>query len=67
MALPTGYTQINLIIPEAWKEQIKRSARNISVEEDKTISYSELIKRTIKEKFELEDIPKTVDKKPTGN
>jgi len=37
------------------------------VEEDKTISYSELIKRTIKEKFELEDIPKTVDKKPTGN
>ena len=49
------HTQINLSIPVAWKEQLENLSRIYSVEENKTITVSDLIRRGLKEKFQLED------------
>lgn len=50
-----AYTQTNLVLPEEWKDQLKRLARIISVEEDKTLTYLDLIRRAIKEVYNLSD------------
>lgn len=48
-------TQINIALPKAWKEEIERLARVFSVEEENTLTYLDLIRRAIKEKYRLED------------
>ena len=47
--------QINISIPAAWKEQLENLARIYSVEEGKTVTFLELMRRGIQEKYQLED------------
>lgn len=46
--------QINVAPPEDWKKQLERLARIFSVEEEKTLSYQDLIRTAVQEKYELE-------------
>ena len=47
--------QINISIPAVWKEQLENLARIYSVEEGKTVTFLELMRRGIQEKYQLED------------
>ena len=50
--------QINISIPLEWKEQLENLARIYSVEEGKTITFLDLMRRGIQEKYQLgEDNP----------
>ena len=51
----TKNVQINISIPENWKKELENLARIYSVEEGKTISFLDLMRRGIKEKYQLED------------
>jgi len=46
-------TQINLIIPKRWKLELERLARLRSMQEDKNVSYADLIRAAVREKYEL--------------
>lgn len=46
-------TQINISIPEEWKDELENLARIYSVEEEKTLTYLDLMRRAIQEKYEL--------------
>lgn len=45
--------QINISIPEEWKDELENLARIYSVEEEKTLTYLDLMRRAIQEKYEL--------------
>ncbi len=47
--------QINISIPEKWKTELENLARIYSVEEETTLSYLDLIRRAVREKYELEN------------
>lgn len=47
--------QINISIKKEWKEQLENLARIFSVEEQKTLTYIDLIREAIKEKYNLDD------------
>jgi len=47
--------QINISIPEKWKIELENLARIYSVEEETTLSYLDLIRRAVREKYELEN------------
>lgn len=49
-------TQINITLPKIWKTELERLARVFSVKEDKTISYQDLIRRSVKKIYKLKDI-----------
>lgn len=49
-------TQINIALPKEWKEELERLARVFSVEEENTLTYLDLIRRAIKEKYGLKEI-----------
>ena len=51
-------TQINIALPKEWKEELERLARVFSVEEEKTLTYLDLIRLAIKEKYGLEETEK---------
>ena len=51
-------TQINIALPKEWKEELERLARVFSVEEENTLTYLDLIRRAIKEKYGLEETEK---------
>ena len=46
--------QINISIPIEWKKQLENLARIYSVEEGKTITFLDLMRRGIQEKYQLE-------------
>lgn len=46
--------QVNIAIPAVWKVQLENLARIYSVEEGRSITFLELIRRGIKEKYQLE-------------
>ena len=46
--------QINISIPQNWKDELENLARIYSVEEETTLTYLDLIRRAIQEKYELE-------------
>ena len=48
-------TQINISIPIEWKDELEKLARIYSVEEEKTLTYIDLIRIAVKEKYELKD------------
>jgi hypothetical protein len=48
--------QINVSLPKQWKTELERLARAYSVEEDSTLTYIDLIRRAIKEKYSLSEI-----------
>ena len=47
--------QINIAIPAVWKKELENLARIYSIDENKTITFLELIRRGIKEKYQLGD------------
>ena len=47
--------QINISIPEKWKKELENLARIYSVEEETTLTYLDLIRKGIQEKYELSE------------
>ena len=47
--------QINISIPMEWKKELESLARIYSVEEGKTITFLDLMRRGIQEKYQLGD------------
>lgn len=56
MNFKNGNTQINISIPSAWKTQLENIARLESAEQGKNITMLDLMRRAVKEKFQLEDV-----------
>lgn len=50
-----GNTQINITIPAVWKDQLENLARIYSVDEGRTVTFLDLMRRGIKEKYQLTD------------
>ena len=50
-----NHIQVNVTLPKVWKEQLEHLARIYSVEENRTISFTDLMRRSIQEKFQLKD------------
>ena len=54
MARPkSDNVQINISIPSEWKTQLENLARIYSVEEGETITFLDLMRRCIQEKYQL--------------
>ena len=54
MARPrSNNVQINISVPVEWKRELENLARIYSVEEGKTVSFLDLMRRGIKEKYQL--------------
>lgn len=49
----TKNVQINISIPAGWKYELENLARIYSVEEGRTITVLDLMRRGIKEKYQL--------------
>jgi len=47
--------QINISIPETWKRELENLTRIYSVEEETTLTYLDLIRRAVQEKYVLKD------------
>ena len=45
--------QINISIPVEWKNELENLARIYSIEEGKTITFLDLMRRGIQEKYQL--------------
>lgn len=45
--------QINISIPTGWKTELENLARIYSVEEGKTITFLDLMRRGVQEKYQL--------------
>jgi hypothetical protein len=55
MNFKNGNTQINITIPGEWKAQLENIARLRSAEEGRNITFLDLMREAIQEKFQLED------------
>lgn len=54
MARPkSDNVQINISIPSEWKKELENLARIYSVEECETITFLDLMRRGIREKYQL--------------
>ena len=54
MARPkSDNVQINISIPSEWKTQLENLARIYSVEEGETVTFLDLMRRGIQEKYQL--------------
>lgn len=51
--LKSDNVQINISIPSEWKKELENLARIYSVEEGKTITFLDLMRRGIQEKYQL--------------
>jgi len=47
--------QINISLPGKWKPELERLARIFSVDEEKTLTYLDLIRRALQEKYNLQE------------
>lgn len=54
MAKKNSNVQVNISIPFTWKIELENLARIYSVEEGKTITFLDLMRRGIQEKYQLE-------------
>lgn len=52
----TNNVQINIAIPSEWKKELENLARIYSVKEGKTITFLDLMRRGIQEKYQLKDV-----------
>lgn len=52
----TNNVKINIAIPSEWKKELENLARIYSVEEGKTITFLDLMRRGIQEKYQLKDV-----------
>ena len=53
MGRPKSNNVINISIPVEWKIELENLARIYSVEEGKTITFLDLMRRGIQEKYQL--------------
>ena len=53
MGRPKSNNVINISIPMEWKIELENRARIYSVEEGKTITFLDLMRRGIQEKYQL--------------
>ena len=53
MRQKSNNVQINISIPSEWKSELENLARVYSVEEGKTITFLDLMRRGIQEKYQL--------------
>ena len=51
----TNNVQINIALPQQWKTEMDRLARIYSVDEETTLTYLDLMRRAIQEKYELSE------------
>ena len=51
--LKSDNVQINISIPSEWKKELENLARIYSVEEGETITFLDLMRRGIQEKYRL--------------
>lgn len=51
----TNNVQVNISIPVEWKKQLENIARMASVDEGKTVTFLDLMRRGICEKFQLDN------------
>ena len=56
MGRPKSNNVINISIPMEWKIELENLARIYSVEEGKTITFLDLMRRGIQEKYQLKDV-----------
>jgi len=61
MGKPEGLVQVNIFIPAEWRAELKNLARIYSVEEGRKVTFADLIRRGIQEKFQLDAILPTTD------
>ena len=52
----TNNVQINIANPSEWKKELENLASIYSVEEGKTITFLDLMRRGIQEKYQLKDV-----------
>lgn len=52
----TNNVQINIAIPSEWKKELENLVRIYSVEEGKMITFLDLMRRGIQEKYQLKDV-----------
>ena len=52
----TNNVQINIAIPSEWKKELENLARIYSLVEGKTITFLDLMRRGIQEKYQLKDV-----------
>ena len=48
--------QINISIPAEWKNELENTARLLSAEEGRNISFLDLMRQAICEKFQLDKV-----------
>ncbi len=48
-------TQINIAIPAHWRDELENLARIYSVEEETSLTYLDLVRRAVKEKYHLQE------------
>ena len=51
--LKSNNVQVNISIPSEWKAELENLARIYSVEEAETITFLDLMRRGIQEKYQL--------------
>ena len=51
--LKSDNVQINISIPSEWKKELENLARIYSVEEGETITFLDMMRRGIQEKYQL--------------
>ena len=51
--LKSNNVQVNISIPSEWKAELENLARIYSVEEGETITFLDLMRRGIQEKYQL--------------
>jgi len=57
----TNNVQVNIAIPASWKQQLENIARIRSVEEEKNITFVDLMREGIMEKWQLDDNNENID------
>lgn len=48
--------QVNIAIPKEWKKELENLALIYSVEENRQISFLDLMRRGIQEKYQLKEV-----------
>lgn len=51
--IKSNNVQVNISIPSEWKAELESLARIYSVEEGETITFLDLMRRSIQEKYQL--------------
>ena len=51
--IKSNNVQVNISIPSEWKAELENLARIYSVEEGETITFLDLMRRSIQEKYQL--------------